>query len=102
MSSQTGTGTVVASTWSRRRLGAVSSLRGKEYLNWPSGENDDDGLVDLTLGEILLGDEEEGVSVIGWGFDEAVVLQDPGDLDHKASIAGDTTFSATEVVWGSG
>ena len=43
MGSQTGTGTVVARTRSRRHLDVVSSSRGNEYLNCPEGADDDGG-----------------------------------------------------------
>ena len=83
MSSRTGTGTVVARTRSKRRFGAVSSLRGNEYLNCPWGlkevlaESFRNGI------EVDGGVEEGGLFATGAGTFGGVV-----NLDRMAMIAG--------------
>ena len=93
MSSRTRTGTVVARTRSKRRFGAVSSSRGNEYLNYPWGLKEE-VLVESFRNRIEVdGGVEEGVLfATGAGTFGGVA-----DLDCMASIASETTSSATDA-----
>ena len=98
MSSRTGTGTVVARTRSKRRFGAVSSSRGNEYLNCPWGLKEEVLAESFRNGiEIDGGVEEGGLFATGAGTFGGVA-----DLDRMASIAGETTSSATDAARGPG
>ena len=93
MSSRTRTGTVVMRTRSKRCFGAVSSLRGNEYLNCPWGLKEE-VLAESFQNRIEVdgGVEEGGLFATGAGTFGGVA-----DLDHMASIAGEMTSSATDA-----
>ena len=99
MSSQTGTGTVVARTQSKRCFGAVSSSRGNEYLNCPWGLKEEEVLAESVWNRLeVYGDvEERGLFATGAGTFEGVA-----DLDRMASIAGEMTSLATNAARGPG
>ena len=89
---------VVARTQSKRRFGAVSSLRGNEYLNCPWGLKEE-VLAESFRNRIEVdgGVEEGGLFATGAGIFGGVA-----DLDRMASIAGETTSSATDAAQGPG
>ena len=93
MSSRTGTSMVVARTRSKRHFGAVSSLRGNEYLNCPWGLKEE-VLAELFRNGIEVdgGVKEGGLFATGAGTFGGVA-----DLDRMASITGETTSSATNA-----
>ena len=99
MSSQTGTGTVVVRTQSKRRFRAVLSSRGNEYLNCPWGLKEEEVLAESVWNglEVDADAEERGLFATGVGTFGGVA-----DLDRMASIAGETTSSATDVARGPG
>ena len=94
MSSRTRTGMVVARTRSKRCFGVVSSSRGNEYLNCPWGLKEEEVLVESVWNGLEVDGvvEERGLFATGAGTFEGVV-----DLDRMASIAGETTSSATDA-----
>ena len=98
MSSRTGTGMVVARTRSKRHFGAVSSSRGNKYLNCP-WRLKEEVLAESFRNRIEVdgGVEEGGLFATGAGTFGGVA-----DLDHMASIAGETTSSATNAARGPG
>ena len=91
---------MVARTWLRRRLGAVLSSRGNEYLNCPEGITDEEGIKGSAQVGMVSAEDEEGVGNQGNGGPDA--LGGTADLDCKASIASESTSSAMEAAWGSG
>ena len=99
MSSRTGTGTVVVRTRSKRLFGAVSSLRGNEYLNCPWGLKEEEVLAESVQNRLEVDGvvEERGLFATGAGTFGGVA-----DLDRMASIAGETTSSATDAARGPG
>ena len=94
MSSRARTGTVVARTRSKRCFRAVSSLRGNEYLNCPWGLKEEEVLVESVRNRLEVDGviEERGLFATGAGIFGGVA-----DLDPMASIAGETTSSATDA-----
>ena len=98
MSSQTGTGTVVPRTRSKRHFGAVLSSRGNKYLNCPWGLKEEVLAESFQNGiEVDGGVEEGGLFATGAGTFGGVT-----DLDRMASIASETTSSATDTARGPG
>ena len=90
---------VVARTPSKRRFGAVSFLRGNEYLNYPWGLKEEEVLAESVWNGLEVdGDiEERGLFATGAG-----TFGEVADLDRMASIAGETTSLATNAVRGPG
>ena len=98
MSSQTGTGMVVARTRSKRHFGAVSSLRGNKYLNCPWGLKEEVLAESFQNGlKVDGGIEEGGLFATGAGTFGGVT-----DLDCMASITSEMTSSATDTARGPG
>ena len=97
MSSQTGTGTVVVRTRSKRHFGVVSSSRGNEYLNCPWGLKEEEVLAESVWNRLKVDGviEERGLFATGAGTFGGVT-----DLDRMALIASETTSSATDATRG--